>query len=99
MDYNAAILFKKGDIVDTYRKIRLVPFTESFPFKTQLPGIYQWLKDADTHFWKQGTEYVVFDSSIDGKPGVRFSTPICSRIRSAIRGASSCATARRCWST
>ena len=77
VDYNAAILFKKGDIVDTYRKIRLVPFTESFPFKTQLPGIYQWLKDADTHFWKQGTEYVVFDSSIAGKPGVRFSTPIC----------------------
>ena len=77
VDYNAAILFKKGEIVDTYRKIRLVPFTESFPFKEQLPGIYQWLKDADTHFWKQGTEYVVFDSGIDGEPGVRFSTPIC----------------------
>ena len=77
VDYNAAILFKKGEIVDTYRKIRLVPFTESFPFKEQLPGIYQWLKDADTHFWKQGTEYVVFDSGIDGAPGVRFSTPIC----------------------
>ena len=77
VDYNAAILFKKGEIVDTYRKIRLVPFTESFPFKTQLPGIYQWLKDADTHFWKQGTEYVVFDSGMDGERGVRFSTPIC----------------------
>ena len=77
VDYNAAILFKKGEIVQTYRKIRLVPFTESFPFKEQLPGIYQWLKDADTHFWKQGTEYVVFDSGVDGAPGVRFSTPIC----------------------
>ena len=77
VDYNAAILFKEGEIVDTYRKIRLVPFTESFPFKEQLPGIYQWLKDADTHFWKQGTEYVVFDSGMDGAPGVRFSTPIC----------------------
>ena len=77
VDYNAAILFKEGEIVETYRKIRLVPFTESFPFKEQLPGIYQWLKDADTHFWKQGTEYVVFDSGVDGVPGVRFSTPIC----------------------
>ena len=77
VDYNAALLFKDGDIVQTYRKIRLVPFTESFPFKEQLPGIYQWLKDADTHFWKQGTEYVVFDSATGDAPGVRFSTPIC----------------------
>ena len=77
VDYNAAILFKEGAIDKTYRKIRLVPFTESFPFKEQLPGIYQWLKDADTHFWKQGTEYVVFDSGMAGTPGVRFSTPIC----------------------
>lgn len=77
VDYNAAILFEEGEIVRTYRKIRLVPFTESFPFRKQLPGIYQWLKDADTHFWKQGTEYVVFDSGTGDAPGVRFSTPIC----------------------
>lgn len=82
VDYNAALLFRDGEIVDTYRKIHLVPFTESFPFKRQLPGIYQWLKEADTHFWKQGTEFVVFDSGPGGAggsglPGVRFSTPIC----------------------
>ena len=78
VDYNAAILFREGEIVETYRKIHLVPFTESFPFKHQLPGIYQWLQEADTHFWKQGSEYVVFDSgSGGGRPGVRFSTPIC----------------------
>lgn len=82
VDYNAALLFRDGEIVDTYRKIHLVPFTESFPFKRQLPGIYQWLKEADTHFWKQGTEFVVFDSGPgasggSGLPGVRFSTPIC----------------------
>ncbi len=28
VDYNAAILFDKGRIVDTYRKLHLVPFTE-----------------------------------------------------------------------
>jgi apolipoprotein N-acyltransferase len=78
VDYNAAIMFHEGEIVQTYRKIHLVPFTESFPFKRQLPGIYHWLKEADTHFWKQGTEYVVFDSGAgSGRPGVRFSTPIC----------------------
>ena len=78
VDYNAAIMFHEGEIVQTYRKIHLVPFTESFPFKRQLPGIYRWLKEADTHFWKQGTEFVVFDSGAgSGHSGVRFSILIC----------------------
>ncbi len=72
MDYNAAILFQRGEIVDTYRKLHLVPFSESFPFQKTLPGIYNWLAAADTHFWEQGTAYTVFDAA-----GVKFSTPIC----------------------
>jgi apolipoprotein N-acyltransferase len=72
VDYNAALLMEGNRIVQTYRKIHLVPFTESFPFQKSLPGIYTWLKNADTHFWEQGTEYTVFEAG-----GVRFSTPIC----------------------
>jgi apolipoprotein N-acyltransferase len=72
VDFNAAILFDRGRIVDTYRKLHLVPFTESFPFERSLPGIYAWLKSADTHFWEQGTVTTVFEAG-----GVRFSTPIC----------------------
>ncbi len=72
LDYNASILYVDGEIVDTYRKLHLVPFTESFPFEESLPGIYNWLKEADTHFWEKGDEYTVFE--VDG---VRFSTPIC----------------------
>ena len=72
VDYNAAILFDKGEIVDIYRKLHLVPFTEDFPYKETLPRIYQWLKDADTHFWEKGDEYTVFEAG-----NVRFSTPIC----------------------
>lgn len=72
LDYNAAILYIDGEIVDTYRKLHLVPFTEGFPFKDSLPGIYNWLKEADTHFWEKGEEYTVFEAN-----GVKFSTPIC----------------------
>jgi apolipoprotein N-acyltransferase len=72
VDYNAAILFEGDRIVDTYRKLHLVPFTESFPFQDTLPGITTMLKNADTHFWEKGTVYTVFD--VDG---VHFSTPIC----------------------
>jgi apolipoprotein N-acyltransferase len=71
-DYNAAILFENGRIVDTYRKLHLVPFTEHFPYRRLLPGVYEWLRDADTHFWEKGQELTVFEAA-----GVRFSTPIC----------------------
>jgi apolipoprotein N-acyltransferase len=72
VDYNAAILFERGETVDVYRKIRLVPFTEHFPYKKQLPFIYKMLEAVDTHFWKAGTRRVVFDAG-----DLRFSTPIC----------------------
>jgi apolipoprotein N-acyltransferase len=72
VDYNASILFDRGQIVDTYRKLHLVPFTESFPFRKTLPRVYSWLVNADTHFWEKGTVYTVFEAG-----GVRFSTPIC----------------------
>lgn len=71
-DHNSALLFEKGEITQVYRKIHLVPFTEHFPYKKQLPFIYNFLVDWDTHFWIPGTEYTVFDAA-----GFKFSTPIC----------------------
>ena len=72
VDYNAAILFEQSEMVDVYRKIHLVPFTEHFPYKKQLPFVYKMLENADTHFWKKGTRRLVFNAN-----GLRFSTPIC----------------------
>jgi apolipoprotein N-acyltransferase len=72
VDYNAVILFDRGKEVEAYRKMHLVPFTEYFPYKKQLPGLYAALKKADTHFWEPGEVPTVFESR-----GIKFSTPIC----------------------
>jgi apolipoprotein N-acyltransferase len=73
VDYNASILFSpSGERVETYHKIRLVPFTEHFPWKEQLPGLYALLMRFDVHLWEPGTRRVVFRI-----PGAAFSTPIC----------------------
>ena len=72
VDYNAVMLFDRGQLVNQYRKLHLVPFTEHFPYEKQLPWIYQALKNADTHFWETGKEATVFNSR-----GIKFSTPIC----------------------
>ncbi|QQO08388.1 apolipoprotein N-acyltransferase [Breznakiella homolactica] len=72
VDYNAAMLFDRGEIAGQYRKLHLVPFTEHFPYGKQLPWVYEALANADTHFWEKGADATVFDIN-----GLRFSTPIC----------------------
>jgi apolipoprotein N-acyltransferase len=72
VDYNAVLLFDRGEQTGIYRKLHLVPFTEGFPYEKQLPQIYQALRDADTHFWEKGDEATVFEIN-----GLKFSSPIC----------------------
>lgn len=73
LNYNAAVFFDDdGERLETYRKVRLVPFTEHFPYREQLPWIYDLLLEYDVTFWAQGGERTVFEH-----PLVRFSTPIC----------------------
>lgn len=72
-DYNAAVLFSAdGERVETYHKINLVPFTEDFPFREQLPWVYQLLLQFDVNLWERGDRLVVFQH-----PQFTFSTPIC----------------------
>jgi apolipoprotein N-acyltransferase len=72
VDYNAVMLFEGRENTQIYRKLHLVPFTEHFPYRKQLPWVYDMLEKADTHFWKQGGAPTVFEAK-----GVQFATPIC----------------------
>ena len=73
MNFNAAVHFlPHGRREATYHKIRLVPFTEHFPYARVFPRIARLLQDFDVTFWTPGTEYTVFDH-----PDFRFATPIC----------------------
>ena len=73
LNYNAAVLFSpSGYRQDTYRKIKLVPFTEHFPYREQLPWVYDMLQEFDVTFWEPGDRRTVFRH-----PRFSFSTPIC----------------------
>ncbi|MDR2517489.1 MAG: apolipoprotein N-acyltransferase [Spirochaetaceae bacterium] len=78
VDYNAALLFRRGVLSGQYRKLRLVPFTEYFPYRKQFPWFYDFLVNADTHFWEPGDSPVVFEIDVPRlERTARFSTPIC----------------------
>jgi apolipoprotein N-acyltransferase len=73
LNYNAAVLFSpEGERRNTYRKIKLVPFTEHFPYREELPWIYDLLMEFDVTFWEPGETRTVFRH-----PEFTFSTPIC----------------------
>lgn len=75
--YNSALVFESGKNVhppepQIYSKIKLVPFTESFPLKHTFPSLYIKLLNGSPHMWEKGDEYTVFNYR-----GLSFSTPIC----------------------
>lgn len=70
--FNTVIYFGEGEVLGTYRKQHLVPFTEYFPYQKQFPRLYALLKANDYKWWEKGEEPTVFDYD-----GIHFSTPIC----------------------
>ncbi len=72
VDYNATLLYMDGEIMDIYRKLHLVPFSEHFPYRGILNWLYELLQSADIHFYAKGEDYVIFEVN-----GIKFATPIC----------------------
>lgn len=73
LNYNSAVyLNPNGDVVDVYHKIHLVPFSEYFPYKDELPFIAGLLERFNTSNWSQGKRRFSFNH-----PDFAFSTPIC----------------------
>lgn len=75
--YNSALVFEPGKNVhppepEIYSKIKLVPFSESFPFKHTFTSFYVKLLNGGSYMWEPGDEYRVFDVR-----GLKFCTPIC----------------------
>lgn len=71
-DYNSVILFSNGQLIDSYRKQHLVPFTEYFPYGKIFPKFNQFLISNDFHWWLPGKVSKIFDYN-----GIKFSTSIC----------------------
>lgn len=69
---NVALLYKEGKEAQVYPKIKLVPFSEHFPFERIFPKLSAWLEKKFDYFWTAGTEFTIFDT---GK--VRFAAPVC----------------------
>ena len=75
--YNSAFVFEPGKNVfppdpGIYFKMKLVPFTEEFPYETLFPRLYQRLLNGNLHMWEKGSEYKVFNCDV-----LSFATPIC----------------------
>ncbi|OJF75979.1 MAG: apolipoprotein N-acyltransferase [Treponema sp. CETP13] len=77
VDYNAVLLFNPNENVippepEKYHKVKLVPFTEYFPYEKIFPKIYKALLNGDTHMWRPGAGQTTLNAA-----GVTFGTPIC----------------------
>ena len=62
--YNTAYLYDKDIIISKYRKMNLVPFTESFPHPELFPWLYEYVKKLGNTQTLPGKEQTLFD--IDG---------------------------------
>jgi len=61
VEYNAVLLFDKDEIIDKYRKIHLVPFSEHFPYAKTFPRLMAYIEAQGTPIYGHGNEYKTFN--------------------------------------
>ncbi len=71
-EYNSALLYSKTLVSGIYSKMKLVPFSEYFPFSRQLPGLSRWLVSRFGLLRTPGTQATVFTLNT-----ATFAAPIC----------------------
>ncbi len=72
-NFNSSVLFSpEGERIETYHKMHLVPFTEYFPWKEEMPEFFEMLQNFDISDWTKGEERIIFEH-----PKFKFITPIC----------------------
>lgn len=77
---NAALLYEPGrGIVDRYVKQRPVPFAEYMPYRTFFRAITP-MVDLLTRDFVPGDRDVVFTVPREGRPPIRFASPICFEV-------------------
>lgn len=58
--YNSAYLYKGDKVLDKYRKINLVPFTERFPYPEKFPWLFNYVKKLGAKQIEPGEEQIIF---------------------------------------
>ena len=66
------MLYESGKISGRYDKVKLVPFTEYFPYEKLFPGLTRWLIAKFGYFWTPGPGPTLLESGQS-----RFAAPIC----------------------
>lgn len=73
-NYNSAgLLHPDGSVSGIYHKMHLVPFTEHFPYKKELPKMWEFLQKFDTSNWLAGSKRLIMETD----SGLRLMAPIC----------------------
>ncbi|MBN1649616.1 MAG: apolipoprotein N-acyltransferase [Spirochaetales bacterium] len=70
---SSALLNSDGSLNRIFHKMKLVPFTEHFPYKKEFPKMWDFLQKFDTSNWLAGWERRVLRTN----EGFAFVTPIC----------------------